>query len=130
MFLCRAKVSKYGDRLLETIETTIREYQGTDNRNSSSSNDSMDSMKRRREANGGAKPNYEEDDDFTRSTGRSKKRATVIEAQNHSNRDIEEPGDDIACIDDLDFEDSDFDVDVDVSNVNSAGRMLPSWSKS
>ena len=49
MFLCRAKVSKYGDRLLETIETTIREYRGTDNRNSSSSNDSMDSMKRRRE---------------------------------------------------------------------------------
>ncbi|KAF8019494.1 hypothetical protein BT93_G0242 [Corymbia citriodora subsp. variegata] len=125
-----AKVSKYGDRLLETIETTIREYQGTDNRNSSSSNDSIDSMKRRRQANGGMKPNYEEDDDFTRSTGRSKKRATVIEAQNYDNQDVKEPGDDIACIDDLDFGDSDFDVDVDASNINSTGRVLPSWSKS
>lgn len=126
----KAKVSKYGDRLLETIETTIREYQGTDNRNSSSSNDSMDSMKRRREANGGMKPNYEEDDDFTRSTGRSKKRATVIEAQNYNNQAVNEPGNDITCIDDLDFEDYDFDVDVDASNVNSGGRVLPSWSKS
>ncbi|KAF8019499.1 hypothetical protein BT93_G0242 [Corymbia citriodora subsp. variegata] len=126
----KAKVSKYGDRLLETIETTIREYQGTDNRNSSSSNDSIDSMKRRRQANGGMKPNYEEDDDFTRSTGRSKKRATVIEAQNYDNQDVKEPGDDIACIDDLDFGDSDFDVDVDASNINSTGRVLPSWSKS
>ncbi|XP_039173258.1 ATP-dependent DNA helicase Q-like 4A isoform X2 [Eucalyptus grandis] len=126
----KAKVSKYGDRLLETIETTIREYQGTDNRNSSSSNDSMDSMKRRREANGGTKPNYEEDDDFTRSTGHSKKRATVIEAQNYNNQAVNKPGDDITCIDDLDFEDYDFDVDADASNVNSGGRVLPSWSKS
>ncbi|OMP01611.1 hypothetical protein COLO4_11771 [Corchorus olitorius] len=69
----KAKIIKYGDRLLETIEATIKEHYKTD-KNNSSSNDSNDSAKRRRDANGAVDGNIEDDDDFTRSTGRSKKR--------------------------------------------------------
>ncbi|KAE8698658.1 hypothetical protein F3Y22_tig00110597pilonHSYRG00586 [Hibiscus syriacus] len=72
------KVSKYGDRLLETIEATIKEYYKTDKIGSGSSNDSNDSAKRRRDAtaapNANASDYNNDDDDFTRSTGRSKKR--------------------------------------------------------
>ncbi|QHO59531.1 ATP-dependent DNA helicase Q-like 4A [Arachis hypogaea] len=44
-----AKVSNYGDQILETIENTINEYYKLDK----SSNGSADSAKRRRDANGG-----------------------------------------------------------------------------
>ncbi|KAA8545505.1 hypothetical protein F0562_020289 [Nyssa sinensis] len=79
----KAKVSKYGDRVLETIESTIKEYYKTD-RNSSGSNDSTDSAKRRRDlarfSNSDSK-----DDEFIESTGRSKKR--VLKNQN-KNADV------------------------------------------
>ena len=41
----RAKISKYGHRVLETIESTIKEYYKTD-KNSRGSNDSTDTIKR------------------------------------------------------------------------------------
>ena len=59
--------------MLETIESTIREYNKGD-RYSTGSNESTDSIKRRRDARKALNGNMEEDDEFTRSTGRSKKR--------------------------------------------------------
>nr|XP_029149867.1 chromatin-remodeling complex ATPase chain isw-1 isoform X1 [Arachis hypogaea]XP_029149868.1 chromatin-remodeling complex ATPase chain isw-1 isoform X1 [Arachis hypogaea]XP_029149869.1 chromatin-remodeling complex ATPase chain isw-1 isoform X1 [Arachis hypogaea]XP_029149870.1 chromatin-remodeling complex ATPase chain isw-1 isoform X1 [Arachis hypogaea] len=47
--MSKAKVSNYGDQILETIENTINEYYKLDK----SINGSADSAKRRRDANGG-----------------------------------------------------------------------------
>ncbi|KAK4740981.1 hypothetical protein SAY87_024569 [Trapa incisa] len=114
----KAKLSKYGDRLLETIEATIKEYYRTDNKNSSSSNESTDSWKRRRDENNG--PNSPLDDDkFMESTGRSKKRAAT-----------KEPNFD-ECSDQLDFEDADdFEAYDSIlkAEKNKGGRVLPSWT--
>ncbi|KAK8624994.1 hypothetical protein V6N13_089878 [Hibiscus sabdariffa] len=71
----KAKVSKYGDRLLETIEATVKEYYKTDKIGSDSSNGSNDSAKRRRDTTAAPNANAgDDDDDFTKSTGRSKRR--------------------------------------------------------
>ena len=64
--------------MLETIESTIKEYYKTD-KNSSSSNDGNDSVKRRRDSSGAPNGNVEEDDDFIKSTGRSKKRVSKLQ---------------------------------------------------
>lgn len=98
----RAKVSKYGDRVLETIESVIKEHNMKD-KNSSSSNESTDSVKRRRGGDQNQSPNIE-DFEFN-STGRSKKMATkkqnkVDEAGNRIDRDYCSQYID----DDLDFE--------------------------
>ncbi|GAV61187.1 DEAD domain-containing protein/Helicase_C domain-containing protein/HRDC domain-containing protein/RQC domain-containing protein [Cephalotus follicularis] len=99
----KAKINKYGDRLLETIESTIKEFYKTD-KNSSSSNDSNDSAKRRREANGASNADIEEDD-FTKSTGRSKKRASTIHNKVTEYNYANEPGYyNQLPDDDLDFE--------------------------
>ncbi|KAJ4825364.1 hypothetical protein Tsubulata_042955 [Turnera subulata] len=102
-----AKVNKYGDRLLETIEATIREYYRTD-KNGSNSNDSNDSGKRRREAN--KAPNgVGEDDEFSKSTARSKRRVgqkndAGVSNPNKENKEMDYQN---RCLDDdLDFEDS------------------------
>ncbi|KAI7992479.1 ATP-dependent DNA helicase Q-like 4A [Camellia lanceoleosa] len=55
-------IGKYGDRLLEAIEATFKEYNKTQ-KNCSGSNDSLDSTKTRRD-----------DDDSMGSIGPSKKR--------------------------------------------------------
>uniref|UniRef100_A0A5B7ATW1 DNA 3'-5' helicase n=1 Tax=Davidia involucrata TaxID=16924 RepID=A0A5B7ATW1_DAVIN len=114
----KAKVSKYGDRVLETIEAIIKEYYKTV-RNSSGSNDSTDSMKRRRDAirfsNAGSK-----DDDFIESTGRSKKR--VQKNQNGSADVIDYGVQDYynQCADvDLDFDDSYNDAEINGSWTRS-----------
>ncbi|KAJ4831782.1 hypothetical protein Tsubulata_040067, partial [Turnera subulata] len=125
----KAKVSKYGDRLLETIEATIREYYRTD-KNDSSSNDSNDSGKRRREAN--KAPNgVGEDDEFSKSTARSKRRAgqkkdAGVSNPNKENKEIDYQN---RCLDDdLDFEDSYQDLETNYSELSGTGRVLPSWS--
>lgn len=114
----RAKVSKYGDRLLETIKATIKEYYKMDNKNSSSGNESTDSWKRRRNENTGPNSSLEEDE-FMKSTGRSKKRATAKEPDYYE------------CLDHLDFEGAD-DFEMDDSNLkseqNRGGRVLPPWT--
>ncbi|KAK4476848.1 hypothetical protein RD792_016010, partial [Penstemon davidsonii] len=66
----KAKITKYGDRLLETIEATIRDYYK--DKNSSSSNDSSDSKRRKHATNISSETTDE--NDFIESTGRSKKR--------------------------------------------------------
>ncbi|PQM41011.1 ATP-dependent DNA helicase Q-like 4A isoform X2 [Prunus yedoensis var. nudiflora] len=84
----KGKLAKYGDRILETIEAAIKEYYKTD-KNSTSSNDSND-IKRKRDGNNGNE-NFD-DDDFTKSTDRSKKRAPkrqnkTIEAYSYAEPD-------------------------------------------
>ncbi|KAJ4831785.1 hypothetical protein Tsubulata_040071 [Turnera subulata] len=125
----KAKVSKYGDRLLETIEATIREYCRTD-KNGSSSNDNNDSGKRRREAN--KAPNgVEEDDEFSKSTARSKRRAgqkkdAGVSNPNKENKEMDYQN---RCLDDdLDFEDIYQDLETNYSELSGTGRVLPSWS--
>nr|XP_025667084.1 ATP-dependent DNA helicase Q-like 4A isoform X1 [Arachis hypogaea]XP_025667085.1 ATP-dependent DNA helicase Q-like 4A isoform X1 [Arachis hypogaea] len=60
--MSKAKVSNYGDQILETIENTINEYYKLDK----SSNGSADSAKRRRDANGGLDRNLKDDDELTK----------------------------------------------------------------
>jgi len=109
----RAKVRKYGDRLLETIESTIREYNKGD-RNSSGSNESTDSIKMRRDARKALNGNMEEDDEFTRSTGRSKKRTATRQNKGSEVHNSMEP---VSCNqfldDDLDFKDSYHNLEAD-----------------
>ncbi|KAF2319851.1 hypothetical protein GH714_019616 [Hevea brasiliensis] len=126
----KAKVSKYGDRLLQTIESTIREYYKTD-RNSSGSNDSTDSIKRRRDATRAPNGNVEEEDDFTKSTGRSKKRAAKLHNADTEVYNCRETDHNQCLDDDLDFEDSYHDQETNGAEIeaekNGAGRVLPSW---
>ncbi|KAK1430220.1 hypothetical protein QVD17_12800 [Tagetes erecta] len=104
--LGKARVSRYGDRVLETIEATIKEHYGgtwtgdTENKrnmnmnidsyaferrhsltsgNGSSAN-SSDSVKRRRNTTKNTLDDIKDDDDFVVSTARSKKR--VLEKPN------------------------------------------------
>ncbi|KAJ4717333.1 DNA helicase, ATP-dependent [Melia azedarach] len=128
----KAKVSKYGDRLLETIESTIKEFYKT-NRHSSSSNDSNDSGKRRRDENLPPHVNKEDDDDFTKSTARSKRRASKNQNKTEEVINYKEPESYNEYIDDLDFEDCHYDFEMNGSatepDQNNGGRVLPSWSK-
>ncbi|PON33177.1 DNA helicase, ATP-dependent [Parasponia andersonii] len=121
----KGRISKYGDQVLQTIESTINDYMKTTN--SSSSNESTDSGKRRRAAD--QSPNLE-DFEFN-STSRSKKMATkrqnnVAEACNNTEQKYYSQYID----DDLDFEDNDFDNNGSgrKTNQNGSGRVLPSWS--
>ncbi|KAG6398666.1 hypothetical protein SASPL_140133 [Salvia splendens] len=111
----KMKLSRYGDRLLETIEATIREHNKEKSR--SSSNDSLDS-KRRRDAASIPDGN----DDFTESTARTKKR--LVKKQDKSSQQQQAYQFDLG---DIDFDDDLFDVEVDQS---TSGRVLPSWSGS
>ncbi|KAJ0976927.1 hypothetical protein J5N97_012401 [Dioscorea zingiberensis] len=70
----KVKVNKYGDRVLDTIESTIQEHHKTDKNGSGSSNPSSEGTKRRR-ASAVADSNRK-DEDFTDCTGQSKKRVT------------------------------------------------------
>ncbi|XP_057978261.1 ATP-dependent DNA helicase Q-like 4A isoform X2 [Malania oleifera] len=125
----KAKVNKYGDRVLETIESTINEYYK--DKNSNSSNDSNESIKRRRQS--ARVPNMDlEEDDFIESTGRSRKRA--IKRQNSSVEvNSMEPNSFNHCTDDLDFDDTICDIQIKdletKANQNGSGRVLPFWSR-
>lgn len=99
--------------MLETIESTIREYNKGD-RNSSGSNESSDSIKRRRDASKALNGNMEEEDEFTKSTGRSKKRTVTRQNKGSEVHNSMEP---VSCNqfldDDLDFKDSYHDLEAD-----------------
>lgn len=127
----KAKISKYGDRVLETIESTIKEYYKTD-KNSSSSNDSTDTIKRRRESAKVLDANPE-DDDFTKSTDRSRGRAMKRHNKGGEANNTRETDYYNQCIDDdLDFDDANCDVAINGSapkvDRDGARRTLPSWS--
>ncbi|XP_044512347.1 ATP-dependent DNA helicase Q-like 4A isoform X2 [Mangifera indica] len=125
----KAKVSKYGDRLLETIELTIKDFYNP-NRNSSSSNDSNDSVKRKRDENMVPNAN-KEDDDFTKSTARSKKRAANWQNNNAKAFHSQDTDSYNQCIDDPDFDDCFYDCEMNGEatkpDQNIGGRVLPSW---
>lgn len=112
--------------MLETIEATIREY--NKDRNSSSSNDSTDSKKRRQSTdvpNG----NSEVDNDFTESHTRSKKRFVKKQNKDSERVDYTEPSYS-ELYEDIDFDDELF-VKVNGPDLNvgcNGGRVLPSWS--
>ncbi|XP_027338810.1 ATP-dependent DNA helicase Q-like 4A [Abrus precatorius] len=129
--ISKTKVSKYGDRLLETIENTINEYYKSDKNSSSSSKGSADSTKRRRETNGVPDENADDRDAFTTSTGRSKKR--TVKRQNRKAEIYDSAEEDYlhGCLDE--------DLDLDVREIgaldkttckNEAGRVLPQWTAS
>ncbi|KAJ7946603.1 DNA helicase, ATP-dependent [Quillaja saponaria] len=124
----KAKVSKYGDQLLETIETTIREYYKLD-KNGSSSNDSNESVKRRRDANSELNAKLE-DDDFTKSTGRSKKRTLQTLNKNTEVCDSAETKYYNQLIDDDPYFDNDFGNNElnTIGDRNGGGRVPPAWS--
>ncbi|KAK7328296.1 hypothetical protein VNO77_22399 [Canavalia gladiata] len=127
--ISKTKVSKYGDRLLETIENTINEYMW--DKNSSSSKGSADSTKRRRETNGERDANAENDDAFTKSTGRSKKR--TLKRQNTKAEIYGSTEEDYfhGCHDeDLDFDVIETDALDKITCRNAAGRVLPQWTAS
>ncbi|XP_039120408.1 ATP-dependent DNA helicase Q-like 4A isoform X1 [Dioscorea cayenensis subsp. rotundata] len=109
----KVKVSKYGDRVLDTIESTIQEYQKTDKNSSGSSNTSSDGVKRRR---GSAGVDSTADDDFTDNTEQSKKRVMKTPLE-------------IRCID---LELDGCHMGTEESNPNpkykNSGRVLPQWS--
>ncbi|CAI0439398.1 unnamed protein product [Linum tenue] len=86
------KITKYGDRVLETIAATIRDFYSKDG--SGSSSNSTDSGKRRRNrataaaenGDGCGMENDDDEDDFiVRSTGRSKKRLAKKQQENSNN---------------------------------------------
>ncbi|XP_058088855.1 ATP-dependent DNA helicase Q-like 4A isoform X2 [Magnolia sinica] len=74
----KAKITKYGDRVLETIESTIEEYRKTDKNSGGAgrSNDIAEIIKRRRDSTRILDSDSEEHDDFIESTGLSKKKVT------------------------------------------------------
>jgi bloom syndrome protein len=126
-------VSKYGDRLLETIEKTINEYYHTD-KNSSGSKGSTDSAKRRREANRDPDSNAEGDDDddsLIKSTGRSKKRTVRRQIKKAEIYDSEEEDYYHGCLDeDLDCINIEDEALDKVTGTDAAGRVLPQWTAS
>lgn len=113
---------------METIESTIREYQKANRNSSSSSNETGDAAKRRR---GSAGIDSDVNDVFVESTVQSKKRVTKV-------RNDRKGAPDTASIStykdrcmDLDLDG--YDMETDNSNPKSkqkaTGRILPQWSR-
>ncbi|MQL88315.1 hypothetical protein Taro_020864 [Colocasia esculenta] len=135
----KAKVSKYGDRVLETIESILKEHKrankgdGSNCSNSSGSNDSSEAMKRRRDSSG-VHANLNVDDDFTGKAIKSKKRvAKVKRNQSGELSSVGIPSYTDQCMDsDLDVDGHDLEVSKSDAKVasRSSVRTLPQWSNS
>lgn len=105
--------------MLETIESTVNEYYGTNKKDSIISNDSPDSGKRRRDEN--ISPNVAEDDDFDVSPSQSCKK-TVRNKSNEVPHGECVDGDRVGVV----MEKLDFDFkDEDASEIRPDGRVLP-----
>lgn len=101
----RVKIIKYGDRVLETIEATINEHKSV--KTNSSGNDSTDSGKKRRNSINVQNANSKDEEDFTGSTGRSKKRVSKKQNKNPEVIDYRDLGYFDECMDgDIDFDES------------------------
>lgn len=75
---------------------------------------------------------YMEDDDFTKSTARSKKRAANWQNKNTEVFHSADTNSYNQCVDDLNFDDYDYDYEINGSatkppDQNIGGRVLPSW---
>ncbi|KAF3337717.1 ATP-dependent DNA helicase Q-like 4A [Carex littledalei] len=108
------KFAKYGDHVLATIESVVREFSNSSSR-STGSGDSSDQSKRRRRVPLVSGPNPYEDD-FEAATVQSKKRATKAGTLGLQNEDV--------CID-LDLDGCE--TNNAKPNPNSGGRVLPPW---
>ncbi|KAL0651195.1 hypothetical protein Bca4012_093886 [Brassica carinata] len=116
--LGKAKVLKYGERLLETIESTVNEYYGTSKKEESMI--SPDSGKRRRDEN--ISPNVtEEDDDFAESSSQSCKKTVRSKSSEVLHGECVDGGGVGMVMEKLDF---DFE-DEDGSEIRPEGRVLP-----
>ncbi|GMH23928.1 hypothetical protein Nepgr_025771 [Nepenthes gracilis] len=133
----KAKVSKYGDRVLETVESTIKEYYKKSDKNSSTgSNDSAESAKRRRESLKVSRASLKEDDDFMELNRRLRTR--IIHESDDRSAQLSEAFEEenfSECIDaDLDVADDCYEVQASGSNSDlkpsGSVRVLPSWSMS
>ncbi|KAK6915965.1 Helicase, C-terminal [Dillenia turbinata] len=128
----KAKINKYGDRLLETIKNTIRDYYKIE-KSGSSSNESNDSFKRRRDSTN-SKEDFLEDEDFMENNDQSGKRAAKrLNRKEEEKNNAEEPDIYSECLDtDLDIGESIYEDENDLdfqSEKNEGGRVLPSWLK-
>lgn len=122
-------MEKYGDVILETIESTVRNFYKT----SSSSNESTDSAKKRRAApsNIPAANLDEASGDYMNSTGRSKKRATR-DPDGFDVRDsmeLIEDDDLVEFADAIDCMEDNTSPGLKQPAPNVGGRVLPSWSQ-
>lgn len=99
-------------------------------KSSSGSKGSADSAKRRREAaSGDASANAE--DDFTKSTGRSKKRTVKRQTKRTEIYDSEEEDYYHGCLDEeLDFDNLENEALNKTPCTNAGGRVLPQWTGS
>lgn len=129
IFYCfRAKLNKYGDRVLDTIECTIREYQKATKKGSSGgSNENADATKRRRESED---INSNEHDDFAESAAQSKKRAPKSRSNQMVSSDSGGTSTGHESFIDLDLDE--FDEVIEESTLKTkkraSGRVLPRWS--
>lgn len=85
-------------------------------KNSSSSNGSNDSIKRQRDENIPPNEYSDPDDDFPKSTARSKKRAAKIQNQNAEVPALKEV-DYTECLDDEDFDDFSYNFEINGSTM-------------
>ncbi|XP_038989126.1 ATP-dependent DNA helicase Q-like 4A [Phoenix dactylifera] len=125
----KAKVHKYGDRVLEIIESTIKEYQKANRNSSSSSNENTDAAKRRRGSTG--IDSAVNDNDFAESAVQSKKRVTKVRNDRKGAPDTASISTyNGRCIDlDLDGCDMETEESNPKAKQKATGRVLPQWSR-
>ncbi|GAB2212662.1 hypothetical protein Droror1_Dr00020641 [Drosera rotundifolia] len=105
--ISKGKMSKYGDRILETIEATIKEFYQKSERNSSGgSNDSTDSTnKRRRDGLKDSNGSTGEDESFENMARIRKRAAKALETRGGEISELIEEESFSECIDvDIDLE--------------------------
>ncbi|KAK4339909.1 hypothetical protein RND71_041371 [Anisodus tanguticus] len=102
----KVKITKYGDRVLETIEATIRDHRKSA-KTSGSGNDTTDSGKKRRNSVNVQNGNSKDEEYFTESTGRTKKRVLKKQDKPTEVVDYRDLGYFDECLDgDIDFDET------------------------
>ncbi|XP_068658889.1 ATP-dependent DNA helicase Q-like 4A isoform X2 [Aristolochia californica] len=132
----KAKITKYGDRVLEIIESTLREYYQQTGRNGSIDKENADTVKKRRNSTSKTDSNLGEDDFIESSDGLSKKRATKKAGRKvvseFDNSEISMNDNDRIHVE-PDFEElvnaGEVERQSDPNLNRNGGRILPSWSK-
>lgn len=102
----RVKFTKYGDKVLETIEATIRDHRKSGT-TSKSGNDRTDSGKKRRNYINVQNGNSKDEEYFTENTGCTKKRVLKKQNKHAEVFDYRDLGYFDVCMDgDLDFDET------------------------
>ncbi|KAL9250392.1 ATP-dependent DNA helicase Q-like 4A-like protein [Drosera capensis] len=134
----KGKMSKYGDRILETIEATIKEFYQKSERNScGGSNDSTDSANKRRRDDLKVSNGSTAEDEFFENMVRIRKRAAkALETRGGEVSELIEEESFSECIDvDIDLDDEFYEAphtngSDSTPSRSGSGRVLPSWSTS